>query len=83
MAIDLVYLGALRDSIGRDGERVDPPSHVLTVADLIAWISERGGVYQAAFAADVRAAVEAEMAGPEASIFGAREIALFPPPGAL
>ncbi|MFN3389653.1 MAG: MoaD/ThiS family protein [Allosphingosinicella sp.] len=85
MSIDLVYLGALREALGRDRERVDPPSHILTVADLAGWMAERGGAYAKAFApaAGVRAAVEAEMAEPETSIFGAREVALFPPPGAL
>ena len=85
MAIDLLYFGAFRDAIGRDGERVDPPSHVVTVADLIAWLAERGDPYAAAFAQPNRvlAAVEAEPASPEGNIFGAREVALFPPPGAL
>lgn len=85
MSIDLLYLGSLREALGRDRERVDPPSHVLTVADLVAWMGERGGAYEAAFAppADIRAAVEAEMAGADATIFGARQIAFFPPPGAL
>lgn len=85
MPVDLLYLGALRDALGRERERVDPPSHVLTVADLVAWLAGRGGAYAAALSppADVRAAVEAEMAASDATIFGAREIALFPPPGAL
>ena len=85
MSIDLVFLGPLREAVGRDRERIDPPSHVLTVADLVAWLAGRGGAYAAALAppAAVRAAVEAEMAEPETSIFGAREVALFPPPGAL
>ena len=85
MSIDLVYLGALRDKLGRDGQRVDPPSHVLTVADLIAWMAGQGEPYASAFAdgAPIGAAVEAEVAGPEDSIFGAREVAFFPPPGAL
>ena len=85
MSIDLVFLGPLREALGRDRERVDPPSHVLTVADLVAWMGERGGAYARAFApgADIRAAVEAEVADGDATIFGAREVALFPPPGAL
>ena len=85
MAIDLLYFGAFRDAIGRDGERVDPPSHVVTVADLITWLAERGDPYAGAFAQRERvlAAVEAEPAEREGNIFGAREVALFPPPGAL
>ena len=85
MSIDLLYLGALRETLGRDGERVDPPSHVLTVTDLVRWMAGREEPYASAFAEEARigAAVEAEPAGPEDSIFGAREVALFPPPGAL
>ena len=85
MALDLLYFGALRDSLGRDGERVQPPSHVVTVADLIDWLAERGGAYAQAFAEPdrIRAALEAEPIDAGGSIFGAREVALFPPPGAL
>ena len=35
--VDLLYFAGLRDALGRDGERVDPPSHVLTIGDLTAW----------------------------------------------
>ena len=85
MSIDLVYLGALRETLGRDGERVDPPSHILTVADLVGWMAAREEPYASAFAdaARIGAAIEAEPAGPQDIIFGAREVALFPPPGAL
>jgi molybdopterin synthase sulfur carrier subunit len=83
--LDLLYFGSLRDAIGRDGERVDPPSHVLTLADLIAWLALRGEPYAGPFAdpARIHGAVEGEAVGPEGSVFGAREVALFPPPGAL
>jgi sulfur-carrier protein len=83
--VDLLYFGALRDALGRDGERVDPPSHVVTVGDLIGWLSQRDDTYAAALAepARIEAAVEGEPAAPGGSIFGAREVALFPPPGAL
>jgi molybdopterin synthase sulfur carrier subunit len=83
--LDLLYFGALRDSIGRDGERVDPPSHVLTLADLIAWLALRGEPYASAFAepGPIHGAVEGEAVGAEGSVFGAREVALFPLPGAL
>ena len=85
MSIDLLYLGALRETLGRDGERIDPPSHVLTVADLVRWMADREEPYASAFAdpARIGAAVEAQPAGPEEIIFGAREVALYPPPGAL
>ena len=83
--LDLLYFGRLRDDLGRDREQIDPPSHVLTVEDLIGWLSDRGEPYASAFAAPdtIRAAVDRERAGPADSMFGAREVALFPPMGAL
>lgn len=83
MPVDLLYFGMLRDALGRDGERVDPPSHVLTVEDLIGWLHERGEPYASALGGTVEGAVEGEAARPGDSFFGAREVALFPPRGAL
>ena len=85
MPLDLLYFGALRDAFGRDGERVDPPSHIVTVADLIAWLVTLGDPYRNALGdgSRIHAAVEAELVSATGSIFGAREVALFPPPGAL
>jgi sulfur-carrier protein len=79
--VDLLYFGSLREAIGRDGERIDPPSHVLTIDDLVKWLAERGAPYSFALAErdQIRAAVEWEHAGPGDSFFGAKEVALFPP----
>ena len=84
-AVDLFYFGELRERLGIDTERVEPPSRVQTVADLIGWLAERGGAYAAALAEPARigAAVDDQPAGPEDSIFGAGDVALFPPMGAL
>ena len=81
--VDLLYFGSLREALGRDGERVDPPSHVLTIDDLVAWLGKRGEPYASALGGEVRAAVEAHMAAGGDSVFGAREVALFPPPGVI
>jgi sulfur-carrier protein len=56
---------------------------VLTIADLAAWLAERGDPYAQALSGDVRGAVEGHMAGSADSFFGAREVALFPPPGVI
>ena len=81
--VDLVYFGHLREALGRDGERIDTASHVLTVEDLLSWLSERGEPYDGLLSdrARIRAAVDRHHAGPADSIFGAQEVALFPPPG--
>lgn len=85
MPIDLLYFGSLRDTLGKDRERVDPPSHAVTVEALVAWLAARGGAYAEAFGDKIRihAAVEGERAQAGDSVFGAQEVALFPPPGAL
>ncbi len=83
-SLDLLYFGRLRDAIGRDMERVDPPSHVLTVEDLVKWLRDQGAPYASAFeGGGIGAAVDREEARGDGSIFGAREVALFPPMGAL
>lgn len=81
MAIDLLYFAWIREAIGRDGETVDLPDTVTTAAALIDWLSARGDGYAEAFADKdrLRIAVDQEFAGPETSLAGAREVALFPP----
>ena len=84
-ALEILYYGRLRDAIGRDRELVDPPSHVLTVEDLLGWLRSRGEPHAAALAdgATIGAAVAGEWAKSGDSLFGAVEVALFPPVGVL
>ena len=81
--VDLVYFGHLREALGRDGERIDTPTHVLTIDDLLNWLSERAEPYGTLLSdhGRIRAAVDRQHAGPTDSFFGAQEVALFPPPG--
>ena len=83
--LEILYYGRLRDEIGLDREPVELPSHVLSVEDLLAWLRERGEPHAAALAdpAAIGAAVAGEWAGPKDSLFGAVEVALFPPRGVL
>ena len=77
----LVYFAWVRERIGKEAEQVDPPAHVATVADLVAWLKTRGEEYAYAFENDavVRAAIDRKHAKPGAPIAGAGEIAFFPP----
>ena len=81
MAVELVYFAWVREAIGRDGERVDPPAAVATVADLLDWLSARGDGHARAFAdrGRLRAAVDQQFVPLDAAVAGAREIAIFPP----
>jgi sulfur-carrier protein len=75
------YFAWVRERIGLAEELVEPPAGVGTVAELIAWLSERGESYAYAFETPkvVRAAIDHVHVRPDASIAGAREIAFFPP----
>jgi len=46
-------------------------------------MAERGEPYASALGGDVRGAVQGHMAASGDSVFGAREVALFPPPGVI
>lgn len=81
MAIEMLYFAWVRETIGRDGETVEPPADVATVSDLIGWLAARSPDHAAALAdrGRLRAAVDQAFADLSAPIVGAREIALFPP----
>lgn len=81
VAIEILYFARVREAIGRSRETISPPPEVVTVGDLIDWLSGRGPGYAEAFAdrARLRAAIGQEFVGADAAIAGAREIALFPP----
>ena len=84
-ALEILYYGRLRDAIGRDRELVDPPSHVLTFEDLLGWLRGQGEPHASALAdgTTIGAAVAGEWAKSGDSLFGAVEVALFPPVGVL
>lgn len=77
----LLYFAWIRERIGMAEETVTVPPSVATVADLIAWLKERGPEYAHAFERSdvVRAAIDKTHVKASASIEGAHEIAFFPP----
>lgn len=81
MAIEMLYFAWVREQIGVGAERVDPPAEVQNVAGLIDWLAARGAGHATAFAdqARLRAAVDQRFVPLDASIAGAREVAIFPP----
>jgi molybdopterin synthase sulfur carrier subunit len=81
MTLKLVYFAWVREKIGKTEEIVDLPEGIATVADLVAWLKDRGPEYAAAFARPgvVRAAIDRKHVQPTSPVAGAREIALFPP----
>ena len=81
MQVRLMYFAWVRERIGRAEERLDVPASIVTVADLLAWLKERGPEYAHAFARPeiIRAAIDQTHVKPQSAIAGAREIAFFPP----
>ncbi len=76
-----LYFAWVRERVGKAEEELDPPATVMTVGDLIAWLSRRGERYAHAFDKPlaVRAALDRVHARNDAPIAGAKEVAFFPP----
>lgn len=81
MSTKLIYFAWVRERIGKTEETIEPPAHVRTIDDLIAWLSARDDSYAHAFEKPkvIRAAIDHAHVRPDAVIAGAREIAFFPP----
>ena len=81
MSVKIRYFAWVREKIGKTEEIIDLPAGIATVADLVAWLTQRGPEYAEAFARPgvVRSAVDQTHVQPTASIADAREIAFFPP----
>ena len=80
-ALKAVYFAWVRERIGKSEEILAPPADIVTVGDLIAWLTTRGDGYDSAFAepATIRTAIDRAHVKHEAAIAGAREIAFVPP----
>lgn len=79
--IDVLYFAWVREGVGTGQERVEVPKGVATVAALVEWLRGRSDGHAAALAdpARLRAAVDQAFVPLDASIAGAREVAIFPP----
>jgi molybdopterin synthase sulfur carrier subunit len=76
-----LYFAWVRERIGKTEEEISPPEPVSTVAELMAWLRDRGDGYAAAFEnmKTIRAAIDHTHVKHDATIKSAREIAFFPP----
>ena len=77
----ILYFAWLRERLNRGEEDVSPPAEITTVAALIDWLAERDEAFAIAVEkrALIKAAVDAKLVPPTASIVGASVVALFPP----
>lgn len=80
MVTRVLFFAGLRESLGMSGEDVSLPSHVVTVADLRAYLMARGGAWDAlAQGKNLRVAVNQQLADAQAAIRDGDEVAFFPP----
>jgi molybdopterin synthase sulfur carrier subunit len=79
--IEVLYFARLRESFGRERERVELPGEVRDVASLTAWLRGRGDAWERELAAGkpVRIAVNQDMAGAATPLADGDEVAFFPP----
>ncbi|OGA04178.1 MAG: molybdopterin converting factor subunit 1 [Betaproteobacteria bacterium RIFCSPLOWO2_02_FULL_62_17] len=81
MSVKLLYFASLREQVGSSGESLELPSGVASVAALREHLIARGGVWQAALAANraLRVAVNQDLAIASTAIKEGDEVAFFPP----
>jgi molybdopterin synthase sulfur carrier subunit len=79
--MQLLYFAWVRERIGMGAEQVTPPPNVVTVADLVDWLSTRSEGHAAAFAdpSRLRAAIDQAFVPLDTPVASAREVAIFPP----
>jgi len=79
--ITILYFAWLRERTGTAQEELALPPGVATVADLVAYLAERGPGYAAAFQnrRAVRCAINQEFSDPAATLRAGDEVAFFPP----
>lgn len=77
----LLYFAWIRQRVGIGEEDREIPASLVTIAELMAWLSRQGENYASAFAEPerVRAAKDQEHVPLDTPIAGAAEIAFFPP----
>ena len=80
MSIQLLYFAGLREVLGVATETLELPSGIETVAALRELLAARGAPWTVLVATkNLRAAVNQEMAGPDARVHAGDEVAFFPP----
>ena len=77
----LIYFAWVRERIGLAEEDIILPEEVTNVSGLLAYLKDRGEGYEIALQEPdiIRVALDRVHAEHDASLAGAREIALFPP----
>ncbi len=80
MKIKLLYFGRPRENLKLSNETADLPPGIATVADMLAWLRQRGPEWAAELAESrVRCAVNQELGALSAALHDGDEVAIFSP----
>ncbi|MDR2220670.1 MAG: molybdopterin converting factor subunit 1 [Methylobacillus sp.] len=81
MKVALLYFARLREALGASREEATLPAEARDIQSLMAWLAQRGGVWQEEFSGcrPLRAAVNQELVANDATFKDGDEIAFFPP----
>ena len=81
MNLQLLYFAQLREKFGIAQETIQAPASVQTVADLIAHLASRGGIWQETFsgAQAFRVALNQDMVALTTALTEGAEVAIFRP----
>jgi len=79
--LNVLYFARLRETLGRDTEKIEVPVGVSTVAALTDWLRARGDVWERELGPgrNWRVSVNQDMASPETPVKDGDEVAYFPP----
>lgn len=79
--LKLLYFARLREALGTSGEEIAMPADVADIAQLMAWLAQRGGAWQEEFTGcrPLRAAINQELVDNATAFKDGDEIAFFPP----
>ena len=79
--IKVRYFAWVRERVGKAEEEIEPPAGIVTVGQLMTWLTAKGEQYAYAFENPkvIRAAIDRSHVRADARIDGAGEIAFFPP----
>ena len=81
MKLRLKFFASIREQLGCDGDVLEAPAGVVTVAALRQLLLGRGDIWQQALSGNrvLRVAVNQDMAGPDTPLRDGDEVAFFPP----
>lgn len=81
MSVTILYFASLREGLGVERESVELPDGVVDAGGLLAWLRQRGGMWQELLAEGraVRIAVNQTMADGQTVVGPRAEVAFFPP----